>query len=132
MYKDYDNNLAMKLKMLRMDAGLSQEEFAAKAGISRSCVANYETGKRIPSINMLKKIADIYGIMTDVLIGNNLCTGYSMCENDRDYAQERKKILQRHGHSLDISHLPTEYKISLIEYYQYIQSKQKKKQTSEN
>ncbi len=127
MYNNYDDNLAMKLKMLRMDAGLSQEEFAAKAGISRSCVANYETGKRVPSINMLKKIADIYGIMTDVLIGSNLNTGISMCESDKEIDQRRKKFLQNYGNTLDISHLPTEYKISMVEYYNYIQAKQKKK-----
>ncbi|MBE7040563.1 MAG: helix-turn-helix transcriptional regulator [Ruminococcaceae bacterium] len=133
MYKEYDNKLAMKLKMLRLDAGLSQEEFAAKMGISRSCVANYETGKRFPSINMIKKIAEIYGIMTDVLIGNNLCSGYRMCESDpEDYDRKRRKILQDHGNTLDISHLPTEYKISMIEYYNYIQSKQRKSQISEN
>ena len=132
MYKIYDGNLAMRLKMLRIEAGLSQEEFAVKAGISRSCVANYETGKRFPSINMIKKIADIYGVMTDVLLGDNLYSGLSMCESDSGDDQRRKKFLQNHGNTLDISHLPTEHKISMIEYYNYIQAKQKNKKECKN
>lgn len=127
MYKEYDNNLPMKLKMLRMDAGLSQEEFAAKVGISRSCVANYETGKRRPDISMIRKIANVYSIMTDVLIGSDLYADIALHENNRGNDPKRKKSLQPYRNTLDISHFPAEYQISIIEYYRYIQSKHNKK-----
>ena len=124
MYNNYDDNLAMKLKMLRIDAGLSQEEFATKMGISRSCVANYETGKRFPGISMIKKIAASYGIMTDALIGNCFYPELSMHESDPNYKREQTPPI--HNNKLDISHLPVEHQISLIEYYHYLLANKKK------
>lgn len=128
MNREYDNSLAMRLKMLRLDAGLSQEEFAAKVGISRSCVANYETGKRRPDIETIRRIAEVYGIMTDVLIGSDSYENVAMCESMQADNTKWKKLLHTHNSKLDISHFPIEYRITMFECYKLAMTKYRKKE----
>lgn len=51
-----------EIKNERKRQGLSQEQLAKKAGISRNALINYETGKRIPSNSIQLKIADALGL----------------------------------------------------------------------
>jgi len=46
------------MKRLRTLAGLSQAELAALAGVSRSCVARFETGVTVPRGVALRKLCD--------------------------------------------------------------------------
>ena len=47
-----------RIRELRKETGLSQEEFAAKIGMDRTYFASVELGKRNISIVNLEKIAD--------------------------------------------------------------------------
>ena len=67
MKKFQTYSFPLKLKMLRLEAGKSQEEFSSELGISRSCLANYETGKRQPSGEMISKIANLCNILPSFL-----------------------------------------------------------------
>lgn len=54
----------MKLEELRnkrLDVGLSQQKLASKIGISRPQLSLIENGKRNPSLEVLKKIAQELG-----------------------------------------------------------------------
>lgn len=57
-----------KLYKLRNDIGLSQKEFAEKAGVSQSAVNYWENGKRQPKISQLKKLATAFKIPLYMLI----------------------------------------------------------------
>ena len=57
----------MRMKELRERAGLSQYELAPKLGLKQSTYANYEIEKTQPTIEMLMKIADFYGVSLDYL-----------------------------------------------------------------
>lgn len=57
------------LKELRKTHSLSMKEFCTQCDISFNTYQNYETGKRIPTAEMLMKIADFYGVTTDYLLG---------------------------------------------------------------
>ena len=59
---------ADNLKKLRNTHGLTQVEFAKKFNISAGTIAMWETGKRIPDISMIKKIADYFKVPVDSLI----------------------------------------------------------------
>lgn len=50
----------LKLAMLRMHAGLTQEEAAAKLGISRSALIRYENGYEDIPISVLIKMTALY------------------------------------------------------------------------
>ncbi len=57
------------LKELRKNHSLSMKEFCTQCDISFNTYQNYETGKRIPTAEILMKIADFYGVTTDYLLG---------------------------------------------------------------
>jgi transcriptional regulator with XRE-family HTH domain len=62
--------LGDRLRELREDIGLRQDELAIKLNISRSTYANYETSRAEPSISILLDIANIYGVSVDFIVGN--------------------------------------------------------------
>lgn len=55
-------NLGWKIKNERIAQALSQGEFAAKLGIKQEVLSRWETGKVIPSMKSIKKVADALGI----------------------------------------------------------------------
>lgn len=57
------------LKYYRKNKGLSQEDVAKKLGISTTAYGHYETGRRNPPIENLAKLADLYEVSVDVLMG---------------------------------------------------------------
>lgn len=58
------------LKDLRKSKGYtSMKDFCDIADINFSTYQNYETGKRIPTADILIKLADFYGVTTDYLLG---------------------------------------------------------------
>ena len=58
------------LKTLRKTRGYtSAKDFCKAIGISFSTYQNYESGSRVPTVEMLIKIADFYGVTTDFLLG---------------------------------------------------------------
>lgn len=60
---------AARLKKLRTDEGLTQNELAPELGISRSTLGMYETGKREPDFETLETIADFFNVDMNYLIG---------------------------------------------------------------
>ncbi len=60
--------LKENLIMLRNIHGFSQEEIAAKIGISRQAYAKWESGKTVPDIDKCNHLAQVYGVTIDSLI----------------------------------------------------------------
>ena len=58
-----------QLKEIREANKLSQVETAQKLGVTKQSVANWENGNIMPSIDMLVKIAKLFNITTDFLLG---------------------------------------------------------------
>ena len=58
-----------KLKLLRNEKNLSQKQVAEQLGITVSAYSNYEQGIREPSYDILIKIAKLYNVTTDYLLG---------------------------------------------------------------
>lgn len=60
--------LTANLFRLRTEYNLTQTQISKKLNISRQAYSNYETGKRIPDIDMLVRIADFYHITLEELV----------------------------------------------------------------
>ncbi|MEE1087226.1 MAG: helix-turn-helix transcriptional regulator [Schaedlerella sp.] len=60
------------LKKLREKNNMSQEMLARKLHIKRQTVSSYETGRSLPDLFILIKIADIFGITLDELVGRKI------------------------------------------------------------
>lgn len=61
--------LNIRIKELRTAHGLTQVGFAKKLSVSKQAVSNWENNNIQPSIDMLVKIADFFGVSTDYLLG---------------------------------------------------------------
>ena len=58
-----------KIRELRKRKGWTQEEFGDMLGINKVTVSGYENGKRQPTPDMLSKMADLFGVSIDVILG---------------------------------------------------------------
>ena len=59
------------IKKLRTSRGINQVELAKILCVTKQCVSNWEIDNVVPSIDMLCKIADFFGVSTDYLLGRN-------------------------------------------------------------
>ncbi len=59
MPKIEDNELARKIRGLRFKLGLTQEQFAAKVGVTFSTVNRWESGKSKPSPLAMRQIEEL-------------------------------------------------------------------------
>lgn len=57
------------LRKTREDKGLSQAELADKAGMQPSAISHFEAGRRSPSFDNLKRLADALSVTIDFLLG---------------------------------------------------------------
>lgn len=62
-------DFGLRLKTLRKRAGLTQQQLAAQLGITKSVVSFYELQARSPSPEVLVKLAQIFHVSTDYLLG---------------------------------------------------------------
>ena len=60
-----------RLKLLRQETGLSQQDFAKQVGLSKSSVNMYERGEREPGLETLEAIADYFNVDMDYLLGKS-------------------------------------------------------------
>ena len=64
-----DNAIGKTIKYYRELKHLSQAKLAAQIGVSQRNVSYYENGQHIPPADILKKLAHIFNITLDQLVG---------------------------------------------------------------
>lgn len=57
------------LKQLRKNHNLTQKELGLHIGLSKAVISKYENGIGYPTLDMLIRIADYFGVTTDYLLG---------------------------------------------------------------
>ena len=57
----------VNLAKLRKENDLTQKELAEKNNISKSSIAMYESGKRVPSLKKAKLLADFFDVSIDYI-----------------------------------------------------------------
>ncbi len=63
-------NIGEKITSLRKQAKLSQTDFAKAVSASRAIIGNYERNENTPSIDMIIKLADVFDVSVDFLLGS--------------------------------------------------------------
>ena len=63
------NLFSVRLKELRLQHGFSQEELSEQIGIKQSSYSDWENGKFKPNYEKLEKIADLFDVSLDWLVG---------------------------------------------------------------
>jgi len=65
------NAFGTRLKDLRRERDLTQENIAGYLGMSRSTIQGYEAEDKEPRYDMLCRIADYFGVSTDYMLGRS-------------------------------------------------------------
>jgi len=60
--------ISERLKQLRTEKGLTQEQAAKRVCVTRSTLSAYENGTRYPSYDVLVSLAYLFGVSTDYLL----------------------------------------------------------------
>lgn len=60
-----NESIGAKLRILRKEKRLTQEELSEKIGIKRPTISNYEIGRRAPHLSELRRIAEFFGVGLD-------------------------------------------------------------------
>lgn len=61
--------LGKRIKELRENAGLTQQQLAERVWVSKAAISNYELFERNPSLETLVNIAHVFHVSTDYLLG---------------------------------------------------------------
>lgn len=62
------------IEELRKSNNLTQGEFGEKLYVTRKAVSKWETGRSVPSIDMIKKISEIFDVSIDEIISGEMKT----------------------------------------------------------
>ena len=71
MKKDIGERISNNLVSLRKMSKLTQMEFAEKINYSDKAVSKWENGESLPSVEVLEKICDFYGITLNDIVGED-------------------------------------------------------------
>ena len=61
-------DFSQRLKQLRKDKHMTQAQVAKRIGVTASMVSSYETDIRLPSYEVIVRIADLFGVTVDYLL----------------------------------------------------------------
>lgn len=82
------------IRSIREQAGLSQDEFAEGFSVKQLTVANWETGKRQPDLNMLIQIAQFGGTSLDDLVTKDLTPPVPLYVRNMVYLRKKRGYSQ--------------------------------------
>ncbi len=92
--------LSERLHDLRIGKKLSQKQVALMIGVNPSTISTYENAERLPSYPALIKLAKIYGVSVDYLLGIEETYAADLLKNlskeEREILMEIAEILSSH------------------------------------
>ena len=84
-----------RLKLLRQNRGLSQMELAKLLKISKSSVNMYERGEREPGIVTLERIADLFNVDMDYLLGKADYSSHTIIRTGHDISPIEYELISK-------------------------------------
>jgi len=103
MSTENPNIFSQRLRHARELRKLSQSDIAQRTGLQPSAVSHFETSRRAPSFDNLKRLADALDVTTDYLLGRvddptgrSVATGptvNTICRNAENLSQADLQIL---------------------------------------
>ncbi|MCM1224720.1 MAG: helix-turn-helix transcriptional regulator [Lachnospiraceae bacterium] len=90
--KSLSQTIGSQLKQCRQSQGyMKQDEVAKKIGITKQALSSYESGRHIPALEILIKLADLYGCSVDWLIGRGDIGGQRLADDIQKMAFDKQK-----------------------------------------
>ncbi len=110
------DSFASRVLMLRHIERLTQKELAKRINVSRSCLANYERGKRYPDRQTLEVIAGYFKVSVGYLTGE---VGIDeVVSTTGNLAQKAKALICEEW--LDLGELSLTQRTSIRDYLEYL------------
>ena len=130
--------LSDRIKALRLDSGLTQEEFGRLFGIVKSTVSLYESGKSTPDDGLKKQIAKHFEVSLDFLMGaTDDPTPYRDVNYDidaeRDFDAELEELLKDEEGLVafkDFASMDNQSKKEIIEFIKFKKMQEENKKES--
>lgn len=117
------SSFSERLKELRLENRLTQEELAEKFYLNKSSISRYERGQQVPELELLKKIADYFGVGTDFLLGkSDIRNPYKESPEQKTDEDIDLWLSKTDGYK----ELPEEDRLKIIEYAKFMLEKHKK------
>ena len=63
--------ISQRLRKLRLDRHMTQAQGARRGGVAATTVSSYETDIRLPSYEVLIRLADLFAVSADYLLGRD-------------------------------------------------------------
>ena len=63
------NKFSSRLKELRLEKGLSQEELARQVGLTHTAIGLWELNKRVPNLDAVIHLASFFKVSLDYIAG---------------------------------------------------------------
>lgn len=82
------NLIGERIKLLREEKKLSQDDLGKIISISRLSVGNYERGDRKPDSDIIDKLCDYFDVSSDYLLGRS-----NIRKNNFEYQDDKMKLL---------------------------------------
>jgi len=90
-------NLASRLKTLREKRGLAQYDVADKLGIGTSAYRSYELNMRRIPVDVLTRVAALYNVSVDELLGNSVRPDASTNIIHGNFTKEQLQKIQKYA-----------------------------------
>lgn len=91
----------IQLRELRKSKNLKQKDIAAFLNITEACYSHYEQGVRIPPLEILVKLSELYEVSLDTIAGHNFKDCFSLLPSEKDLikrfrnaSKEKQNIIQ--------------------------------------
>ena len=119
-------NFSNNLRILRKLRHMTQDQLAQELNTTRSCISNYENGKRQPDSDIIHLIADYFDVSVDYLLGRS---SIKMSLRSEEELQELEEISDTlHAITrLDLRNVSTKIKCAVLEYYEFLLNHKKDK-----
>ncbi len=87
-------DFGQRVRVLRDKKGLSQKDLADRLGMPRSIVSTYENGHSMPTYGKLIKLACVFEVSTDYLLGVENDRILDLSELNDDQTNSIKEIVE--------------------------------------
>ena len=82
-----------RLRALRIGKGWTQEQLSTRLGVTKSVISAYETSLRYPSYDILIRIAALFGVSSDYLLGIEAAQTLDVTGLSNEHVELVRKII---------------------------------------
>ncbi len=86
-----EETLGKRIVLHRKKLGLTQDQLAEKLGVTAQAVSKWENDQSCPDINMLPKLAELFGTSTDALLGCDTVYEGEVVDGKQKPPQDKQK-----------------------------------------